>query len=125
DSYGCVDVAVERGTKITEDSWLDCDELHVAEVYAVDTVYGDSTDDDAEPAEYPDREQLRDTAEQSCGLAFHSNLIDDSVRDELRYRALVPSRAEWQQRPDSSSDSVSRDYYCVVSTTDNSPLNQS
>src|SRR5699024_680826 len=93
DSYGCVDVAGERGTKITEDSWLDCDELHVAEVYAVDTVYGDSTDDDAEPAEYPDREQLRDTAEQSCGLAFHSNLIDDSVRDELRYRALVPSRA--------------------------------
>src|SRR5699024_8666746 len=124
-SYDCVDSAIEPGTQLGEDSWLDCEELHVAEIYAVGTIYGGSDNDEAKPAEYPAPEELRATADQHGGLTFRSNVIDDSLRHGLRYRALVPSRSEWQHRPGSSSESVTRDYYCVVSKTDNSPLKQS
>lgn len=121
----CVDSMVEPDAKFTEDNWIDCDDVHAAEVYVDGTVYGDSDDADAEQAKYPQQEKLRAMAEQHCRLAFHSNVIDDSERSGLRYRALVPSRTEWQQHPDSSTESVTRDYYCVVSKTDNSPLTQS
>lgn len=121
----CADSMVEPGAKLTDESWIDCDDLHAAEIYLDGTVYGDSDDDDADPAKYPPPEKLRTVAEQHCRLAFHSNAIDDSARSGLRYRALVPSRAAWQRRPESATDSATRDYYCVVSKRDNSPLKQS
>ncbi|WP_346056343.1 serine/threonine-protein kinase [Amycolatopsis dongchuanensis] len=108
-SYPCLKIPLS-GAGVAQDDWVDCKELHFAELYDTATTYG-SNDSDAVKAGYP--EKLREWAEARCAMTFHSNAVRD--RTGLTYQALVPSRQAWETQTENSySGEPVRKVYCLA-----------
>lgn len=122
-SYSCLNTQIAPARPIAESNWVDCEKQHFAEFYAGVQVLGGSTDSDAIPAAYPGSEQLAAAGQRRCALEFDSNSIPERDKSGLRYRALVPTQAAWEQASaDSSNDDETRLVYCVLSAADGTPL---
>lgn len=117
-SYYCVNTTLDKGRSVTQSNWVDCEEHHDVEWYASQYPVGGADEDGSPQARYPGRETLAGYAEKACGLIFHSNRVNDGLREGLSYRALIPSQKEWEKRPeDYSSDGV-RGIHCFVGDRD-------
>jgi hypothetical protein len=117
-SYPCTTVAVRDQQSLGKDDWVDCKDLHYAELYDTATTYG-SSGTDAVKADYP--AQLAAWAEARCAMTFHSNAVPEQARQGRTYRALVPSPQAWETPPEAEyADYPVRKVYCLVAKADGS-----
>ncbi|WP_158892323.1 serine/threonine-protein kinase [Amycolatopsis anabasis] len=118
-SDGCVNVKLEAQAVPTKDNWVDCKELHYAELFdqAEPVKLESSSSSDKPLAAYPGLDVLKRFGEARCASSFNTNRITPGERPNLRYRALVPTENEWKKAPASSSDSLERTVHCFVERT--------
>ncbi|PRX51069.1 serine/threonine protein kinase [Prauserella shujinwangii] len=111
----CLNGRFDPGYQISSANQPDCDERHDFEVYLSEHALGAGAyaSDDAQLLAYPGVERLRSFAETQCALGFHSDIVPAESRPSLTYRALVPSKALWEQPQESDSD-LRRTVYCVL-----------
>ncbi|WP_199431895.1 serine/threonine-protein kinase [Qaidamihabitans albus] len=121
----CLNGRFDRGYEISSSNQPDCDENHDFEIYDSERSLGNgsSASSDAVLAGYPGTEQLARFAETQCMLSFYSNAVPADLRPSLDYRALVPSRALWEQQQESDAD-LRRTIYCVLLNKDGSQLTE-
>jgi hypothetical protein len=62
------------------------------------------------------------SAEAACATAFRSSIVPEAKRQDLTYRALVPTQAEWQSLPSKSGEEPTRDFYCLLARADGGPI---
>lgn len=65
------------------------------------------------PVAYPAEGELQAWAEARCALKFHSSRVDPDTRDQVSYRALVPSSQAWAA-PQGDETSPARRTHCVA-----------
>lgn len=123
-SASCVNTTLDKGRSISQSNWVDCEEPHDVEWYGQHTLLPSPNEPGAPQARYPGREELAHYAETTCGLLFHSNRIADDRREQLVYRALIPSQQEWEKTPD-DLDGVVRSIHCFVGNKDGGQRNDS
>ncbi|MER7117152.1 serine/threonine-protein kinase [Saccharomonospora azurea] len=114
----CVNTTLDKGRAIGQSNWVDCEESHDVEWYSSSTPSGGSDEDGVPEARYPGQEELTHYAETVCGIRFHSNLIKDTERSALAYRALIPSQQEWERKPTDDGDEAVRAVHCFVGNKD-------
>lgn len=108
----CLNAPVRQDTAIASSNWVKCEEPHEAEIYDYATALGGDNSDEARPLAAPDDADLTRFAEARCALSFRSGTLRDQRPDDLRFRALIPARAEWERTPEGEPV---RTVYCVVS----------
>ncbi|WP_033292377.1 serine/threonine-protein kinase [Amycolatopsis jejuensis] len=120
----CYNAVIQQGVVISSDNNVDCKKNHTLEVYdSAEPVPLESwSDDDAKAAPYPGLKEVSRAAEARCAATFHSAVVPEQQRENLSYRAIVPTQQEWQLRPERGSGSPSRDFYCVLSRTGNEQI---
>ncbi|GAB2958287.1 serine/threonine protein kinase [Amycolatopsis acidiphila] len=117
-SYACTSAPVRDQQSLGENDWVDCKNLHYAELYDTATTYG-SSGSGAVKAAYPS--QLAAWAEARCAMTFHSNAVPEQAGMGRAYRALVPSPQAWETPPESQySDYPVRKVYCLLANADGS-----
>jgi hypothetical protein len=122
-SYACFNATLQLNTTVGQDNQVSCEKNHTVEIYDGANVLGDanSSDRDAVTMDYPGAEAVKRIAESRCAAGFHTNLIPESKRNDLNFRALVPSENEWRRIPEQYND-LSRAVYCVLTKSDNGQL---
>ncbi|HVW41645.1 MAG TPA: serine/threonine-protein kinase [Amycolatopsis sp.] len=125
-SDSCYNGQIADGYRITSDNSIDCDKAHDLELYDDASALGNTSysDDDAKAVTYPGTAALQRFAEAKCAMSFYSDDINPARRADLRYRALVPSQAEWAADTGTSTAPV-RSVYCVVTKSDGGQLSGS
>ncbi|MEV7044055.1 serine/threonine-protein kinase [Amycolatopsis sp. NPDC051061] len=124
-SYPCYNATVQDGGVISGDNDGDCKDSHTLEIYDAGDVIGAASwsDSDATVAAYPGLEAATAVAEARCAASFRSSIVPDAKREGLKYRALVPTQAQWQSLPDEDSGhSPTREFYCVLAKADGGPI---
>lgn len=127
DYYRCYNGPVQDGGIISKsDNNTGCDKSHTLEIYEIGYVLSTENwnSDDAKVADYPGQAGVQATAEAACATVFRSSIVPEAKRQDLTYRALIPTQAEWQRTPsgESSSDGPAREYYCVLAKADGGPI---
>ena len=118
-TYSCGNTQLMDKQQLTEDNWNDCEKSHTFEVFHSAIAVGEespaSSTKDFTVAAYPGEEQLKKFAEAQCGLVFHSSVVPEDQREKLQYRALVPAKAKWEEKPAKDySSTYARSVYCVL-----------
>ncbi|MCT2585185.1 serine/threonine-protein kinase [Actinophytocola gossypii] len=116
---GCLNGRVEPGQRIGENAQVECTEPHDLQVYANAWTMDIPEENDEFPdVGYPDPAVLNAYAERYCTMAFDSELVagDAADKENLRYRALVPSERAWEEW---------RGVYCVLGAADGGQLTES
>ncbi|MEU3270679.1 serine/threonine-protein kinase [Saccharomonospora sp. NPDC006951] len=123
-SYYCLNTPLTAKQPVAETNWTDCGSQHHVEFFNSATALGvDSEDMAAEVAEYPGPATLTAFAEANCAIEFESNSIPDDRKPGLRYRALIPTKQEWEREPDPDlGENAQRSVYCVLSSADGSMM---
>jgi tRNA A-37 threonylcarbamoyl transferase component Bud32 len=124
-SYPCYNAPVQDGGVISDANDGDCKESHTLEIYDAGDVIGAASwsDSDAAVAAYPGLGAATAVAEARCAASFHSSIVPETKREGLKYRALVPTQAQWQSLPDEDSGhSPTREFYCVLAKADGGPI---
>jgi hypothetical protein len=115
---GCMTSDLTRGRHITQSAHVECDQLHVFEVYQSRTFYSAPEEYEEWPdIAFPGHDGLVQFAESVCRMIFESAaMIPETSADGLRYRAVVPTKDAWDE---------SRASYCVLYAADNHQLDRS
>jgi serine/threonine protein kinase len=116
----CFNVTLQPGVRIGSDEQTSCDRNHLAELYADDVPAGDPTGgSDQARLSYPGLDRLSAVAQSLCGFVYHSASVPHNDGVKLRYRAVVPTQAQWDRVPGPDEPSrLSRDVYCFLSLAD-------
>ncbi|KHF43641.1 serine/threonine-protein kinase [Saccharomonospora viridis] len=121
DGYnGCVNTTLDKGRSLAESNWVGCDQSHDLELYTTWNL-GYSNDEDAVAYRYPGQEAFAHFGETVCGFSFHSSKVKDEFRDQLVYRALIPTKEEWEKQQDDPARSV----YCLLGREDGTQMSES
>jgi hypothetical protein len=122
-SYACFNATLQPKTTVGQDNQVSCEKNHTVEIYDRANLLGDtnSSDRDAVTMNYPGVDAVNAMAESRCIASFHTNLIPESKRKGLNFRALVPSENEWRRIPEQYGN-LSRTVYCVLTKSDNGQL---
>jgi hypothetical protein len=120
DSYPervCMTSDLTEGRQITQSSHVECDQLHVFEVFQTRTFYSPPEDYETWPdIDYPGHDGLVQYTEAVCRMIFESTaVIPEARKDGLRYRAVVPTQDAWADH---------RDSHCVLYAADNHQLDK-
>ncbi len=109
--HGCMTSDLTEGRRITQSSHVECDKLHVFEIYQSRTFYSPPMAHETWPdIAYPGEEGLVQYTEAVCRMIFESAAIIPEAREEgLRYRAVVPAKDAWKDH---------RDTHCVLYAPD-------
>ncbi|MCP2331540.1 serine/threonine-protein kinase [Actinoalloteichus caeruleus] len=76
---------------------VECDTPHDVEVFTSWNLFSSYEREPAFPA-YPGEDTLVRMAVGACGLYFDSELVDLGERQDIRFRALVPTRESWEEK---------------------------
>jgi len=123
--YRCFNATVQDGAIISkEDNKIECERSHTLEIYDIGSVLSveNWNSDDAEVAAYPGQGAIQAAAEAACATGFRSSIVPEAKRQDLTYRALIPTQAQWESAPAERSDSPIREYYCVLAKSDGGPI---
>jgi len=113
----CLNGRIAQGRRISGN--VECTEPHDLEVYAdAWTMSIPDEDDTFSDVRYPDVEDLHAYAERFCTMVFESAYVvgDEVAKEELRYRAVVPSEKGWLEY---------RGVYCVLRDAEDDQLTRS
>jgi tRNA A-37 threonylcarbamoyl transferase component Bud32 len=123
-SYLCYNASVQDGGVISDANDGDCKESHTLEIYDAGDAIGTTnwSDSDATVADYPGLAAVTAAAEARCAASFRSSIVPDTQREGLKYRALVPTQAQWQSVPAESGEYPTREFYCVLAKADGGPI---
>ncbi|MEC3981968.1 serine/threonine-protein kinase [Amycolatopsis sp. H20-H5] len=124
DYQPCYNVAVQQGVTIAADNNVNCDKNHTLEVYDTGSVLATGTNyssQDATLAQYPGVAAVTRLAEARCAASFHSTVVPEDRRAALKYRALIPTEAEWKLDPE-KNESPTRVFHCVLMKSDNGQM---
>jgi hypothetical protein len=118
DSYPeghCMTSDLTEGRQITQSAHVDCAEPHVFEVFQTRTFYAPPQDHETWPdIPHPGHEGLVQYTEAVCRMIFESPaMIPETREDDLRYRAVVPTKDAWDDH---------RDSHCVLYAADGDQL---
>ncbi|MBB4910396.1 serine/threonine-protein kinase [Actinophytocola algeriensis] len=115
---GCMASDLTEGRHITESTQVECDQMHVFQVFQTRTFYSSPSESDTWPdIKYPGHDGLVTYTEAVCRMIFDSAvMIPETRKDGLRYRALVPTKDAWEEH---------RDTHCVLYAADNHQLEKS
>ncbi|MGH3431808.1 MAG: serine/threonine-protein kinase [Thermocrispum sp.] len=97
----------------------DCSQAHDLQVFGVAAPFAD---DSAADFTYPG-DRLTAWAEARCSMTFESALMNATLRDSLRYRALIPSEAAWKETDESGNRM--RSVFCVAYDAEGKQLTES
>jgi len=126
-SNTCFDGKLEPNHSYGEDSSKECDERHDIEAFDNRETFKTSTSSEQDGNRrpvigYPGKEALARYAESHCAMSFASTWLKVPPSPEIRFRALVPSEALWNESQaaaqKSSSDDSKRLFYCVAYRAD-------
>jgi tRNA A-37 threonylcarbamoyl transferase component Bud32 len=117
-TYDCVNTTLDKGRAIGQSNWVDCEESHDVEWFDSLRPIGGSDEQGVPEARYPGEEELARYAETVCGLTFHSNRVSDAQRPGLAYRALIPTKQEWEKAPAGDYDKPIRHVHCFLGNKD-------
>ncbi|WP_284743975.1 serine/threonine-protein kinase [Amycolatopsis sp. RTGN1] len=123
--YPCYNAQIQDGNELSNANDGDCKESHTLEIYDAEDVIGIASwsDSDAAVADYPGLAAVTAAAEARCAASFHSSIVPQAKREGLKYRALVPTEAQWKSLPDEeTSDQPTREFYCVLAKGDGGPI---
>ncbi|MBE1502570.1 tRNA A-37 threonylcarbamoyl transferase component Bud32 [Amycolatopsis lexingtonensis] len=123
--YRCFNTPVQDGSIISDDdNKTDCDKSHTLEVYEIGGLLSveNWNSDDAQVAAYPGQAAVTASAEAACATAFRSSIVPETKRQDLTYRALVPTQAQWQSAPSKSGEEPTREFYCLLTRSDGGPI---
>jgi len=115
----CLTSRLDEGQRITGGAQVECTEPHDLQFYEWRTLFAQPTEYETFPdAGYPDVADMTEYAERICTMAFDSELVsgDDSAKQTLRYRALIPTKAAWD---------TDRELRCVLYRADGDQLTES
>jgi eukaryotic-like serine/threonine-protein kinase len=111
----CMNGRLTHGQRITASAQVGCDQPHDLQFYHSETqLRAPQEYEDFPNPSYPDTGELTAYAEHVCTLVFDSNWIKGDRKD-LRYRALIPTRAGWDE---------DRSVACVLYRADGDQLTQ-
>jgi serine/threonine protein kinase len=127
DYYRCYNGPVQDGAIISkDDNNTECGKSHTLEIYEIGGILSveNWNSDDAKVADYPGQAAVTASAEAACATAFRSSIVPAAKRQDLAYRAIVPTQDEWKRTPsgESGSDGPTRDYYCLLTRADGGPI---
>ncbi len=123
--YRCFNTPVQDGSIISDDdNKTDCDKSHTLEVYEIGGLLSveNWNSDDAKVAAYPGQAAVTASAEAACATAFRSSIVPEPKRQDLTFRALVPTQAAWESAPSKSGEEPTREFYCVLARSDGGPI---
>ncbi|RSD10405.1 serine/threonine-protein kinase [Amycolatopsis eburnea] len=123
--YRCFNTPVQDGSIISDDdNKTDCDKSHTLEVYEIGRVLSieNWNSDDAKVAAYPGQGAVTASAEAACATAFRSSIVPEAKRQDLTFRALVPTQAAWESSPAKSGEDPTREFYCLLTRADGGPI---
>ncbi|WP_290055056.1 serine/threonine-protein kinase [Amycolatopsis solani] len=123
--YRCFNTPVQDGAIISEDENKgDCTQSHLLEVYEIGGLLSveNWNSDDAKVADYPGLAAVTASAEAACATAFRSSIVPEAKRQDLTYRALVPTQQQWQSSPSKSGEEPTREFYCLLAKSDGGPI---
>ncbi|HWD04764.1 MAG TPA: serine/threonine-protein kinase [Amycolatopsis sp.] len=123
-SSTCFNAVVQQGVVIGDDNNTSCDKSHTLEVYDTGAILPVESyrDQDAELAAYPGLDAVTRLAEARCATSFHSSVVPEAQRDQLTYRAVIPTQREWELAPAEDYGSPSREFYCVLAKPGNGQI---
>jgi hypothetical protein len=121
DSYpqgACMNSDLDKGRRVTQSAHVECDQVHVFEVYESRTFYSPPEDYETFPdIDHPGVAGLADYIEPVCRMIFESKrMTGETAKAGLRYRAVVPTGVAWDEH---------RDSYCVLYAADEHQLDRS
>jgi hypothetical protein len=114
----CVNTDLAKGRRITDSAHVQCDQVHVFEVFEERTFYTAPGEYDTWPdIDHPGTGGLASYIEPVCRMIFNSKrMTADTREDGLRYRAVVPTAKAWDEH---------RTSYCVLYAADKHQLDTS
>jgi hypothetical protein len=119
----CVNAKFVKGSRdFTSEKVINCTDLHSFEVFQVAAPFPDESGDNL--VDYPGADELAAWAEARCELTFNSSLISPDMRDQVGFRAVVPSEQAWNTA-DTDDTSPARQVYCVAFEPDGGQVDQS
>ena len=121
----CFNAPVQDGSIISDDdNRSDCEKSHTVEVYEIGNLLSveNWSSEDAKVAAYPGQAAVTASAEAACATAFRSSVVPEAKRQDLTYRALVPTQAEWDGVPAKPGEEPSREFYCLLTRADGGPI---
>jgi hypothetical protein len=98
-----------EGRRINSNHQVECTEPHDLQIFHGRAVFDLPAEYGKQPVDtgYPNQADLIRFAELSCRMAFDSDQVaGDDKTTELRYRALVPTKEEWEKK--------TRGVYCAL-----------
>jgi tRNA A-37 threonylcarbamoyl transferase component Bud32 len=125
DYYRCYNATIQDGGIISQDdNKVECTRSHAQEVYEIGNVLSieNWNSDDAKVAAYPGQAAVQASAEAACATAFRSSLVPEAKRQDLTFRALIPTQAEWERSPTESGETPTREFYCLLARADGGPI---
>ncbi|MEV6647901.1 serine/threonine-protein kinase [Amycolatopsis sp. NPDC051371] len=127
DYYRCYNGPVQDGGIISkEDNNTPCEKSHTLEIYEIGGILSveNWNSDDAKLAAYPGQAAVQATAEAACATVFRSSIVPEAKRQDLNFRALIPTQAEWERVPSGvdGDNTPTREYYCVLARADGGPI---
>ena len=114
----CITSDLTEGRHITQSAQVECDQLHVFQVFQTRTFYSAPEEHETWPdIDYPGQDGLVQYIEPVCRMIFESAAMIPATREDgLRYRAVVPTKDAWDDN---------RDSHCVLYAADNDQLDKS
>jgi eukaryotic-like serine/threonine-protein kinase len=116
-SKSCVPGQLAAGRSFPSGAYTDCDNPHDLEIFAILGPF-----ETQNPLSYPGRDVFTGYARGACPLIFDSALVVGADKARLQMVALVPTKAAFETRSDTSASFSGRRMYCLLRAADGAQI---